>query len=475
MTISTIPTGGAELDAERKRLEDDFRRLVDESQTIATRCEARGYYSDGDRERLDRVKRGIEKLDDRITEIRDTQREELTDRVSAGRVRVEAGAENGQEAYVAAPDTFDRARAVIDGLHSRGTIPGESAERAEGLVTAGGLQERTKAARWVEVTARPAYERAFAKLVADPAKGHLLWTRDEHEAYRDVEMFRAMSLTDAAGGYLVPFQLDPAVMLTSDGSINPIRRIARTVTATGDVWNGVSSAGVTAEWLAEAAQAADASPTLAQPAIPIHKGAAFIPFSFEVGQDGADFLGEMRRLLTDGADQLQATAFTTGSGIGQPTGIVTALTGGASVVASATADTFAAADVYALQNALPARFQERAQWAANLTIINTASEFVLGAAERTFPEIRDDRLLRKPLNECSNMDGTITALADNYVLVYGDWSNYVIAARIGATIELIPNLMGANQRPTGQRGALLWFRVGADSVVDESFRVLNVT
>jgi predicted phage gp36 major capsid-like protein len=47
----------------------------------------------------------------------------------------------------------------------------------------------------------------------------------------------------------------------------------------------------------------------------------------------------------------------------------------------------------------------------------------------------------------------------------------VIVDRIGTTLELIPNLVGATRRPTGQRGALLWFRTGSDSVVDNAFRL----
>lgn len=70
---------------------------------------------------------------------------------------------------------------------------------------------------------------------------------------------------------------------------------------------------MTAEWLAEAAQAADASPTLAQPNIPVHKGSAFVPYSYEVGMDGVNFAREIQGLLVDAADQLQNTAFTTGT------------------------------------------------------------------------------------------------------------------------------------------------------------------
>jgi hypothetical protein len=37
--------------------------------------------------------------------------------------------------------------------------------------------------------------------------------------------------------------------------------------------------------------------------------------------------------------------------------------------------------------------------------------------------------------------------------------HYVIADRIGSTLELIPILFGNNSRPTGQGGAFLWGRV----------------
>jgi predicted phage gp36 major capsid-like protein len=53
-------------------------------------------------------------------------------------------------------------------------------------------------------------------------------------------------------------------------------------------------------------------------------------------------------------------------------------------------------------------------------------------------------------------------------------SNFVIVNRIGSTMELVPHLFGANYRPTGQRGALLWFRIGSDCVNINAFRMLNL-
>lgn len=41
-------------------------------------------------------------------------------------------------------------------------------------------------------------------------------------------------------------------------------------------------------------------------------------------------------------------------------------------------------------------------------------------------------------------------------------------------IELVPHLFGSSRRPTGQRGALLWFRTGSDVVIPNAFRLLSI-
>jgi len=200
-----------------------------------------------------------------------------------------------------------------------------------------------------------------------------------------------------------------------------------------------------------------------------------VPFSFEIGGDAVNFMNELGGLLVDAAEQLNATAFTTGTGSGQPKGVITALTGGASVVNSGTAATLAASDVYAVQNALPPRFQAGAQWCASLGILNTLRQFETGSGALKFPGLHDNppTLLGRNALELSNMAATTTT--GSKALLYGDFkSGYVIVDRLGSTLELVPHLVGANRRPTGQRGALLWYRVGADVVVANAFRMLNI-
>lgn len=176
-------------------------------------------------------------------------------------------------------------------------------------------------------------------------------------------------------------------------------------------------------------------------------------------------------------DRMESVAFVTGTGTGQPTGIVTALTGSPQVVASGAADTFAVGDVYALDSALPARYAAGASWLAHRAIYNLTRRFdTQGGASlwTTLGNGLPQELLGRPVATAEAMDSTVTAAASNPILIFGDFSNYVIADRIGTTIEYIPHLFGAaGRRPTGQRGWYAWFRVGADSVNDAAFRMLD--
>ena len=329
-----------------------------------------------------------------------------------------------------------------------------------------------RTAQLVLATSSPQYLRAFSKLYK--ANGNMA-SLDAEEAGA---IARAASLTDTAGGFLIPFQLDPTVILTAVGSRNEVRQISRVVQATGDVWSGISSGGVTGSWDAEAAEVSDDAPTFAQPTIPVWKLNIFVPASIEVAQDAPNLAQEVGRMIALEKDRMESVAFVTGSGTGEPTGIVTALTGTASVVPSAGADTFAAGDIYALDSALPARFRANASWLAHRAIYNLVRRFDTQGGSNMWETIGGglpNQLLGQNVYEAEAMDSSITALAANPVAVYGDFENYVIADRIGTTIQYIPFLMGANRRPTGQVGWYAYARVGADSLLDNAFRMLDVT
>ena len=373
------------------------------------------------------------------------------------------------------PAMTDPARRVIEARHRDGSLPDHAAERCEGLL-ARDRAGHDVAALWVQACGTREYEGAFAKWARDPARGHMLWSGEEQAAWASAQRIRgALSEGSGAGGELLPTILDPAVLLSSAGALDPLRRIARVETIAADKWRGVSSAGSSAEWKSEGSPVADASPSFDQPEVPVHLCDAFAPFSYELAMDAPGFMGELQRVLADAAAVLMAQGYWKGTGTGQPSGLAYTLAAGSKVPA-ANADTIVEADVVGLQNALGPRFQPRAQWCANLTTINTIGSMQTANGSLRFPEVANDRLLRKPLNEASELDsaGDSAGAGNDLVMVYGDYSQYLIADRIGSQMEIVQNLFDqATGRPTAQRGGLLWMRTGGGVLVDNAFRMLT--
>ena len=331
-------------------------------------------------------------------------------------------------------------------------------------------------ARHILLTGSDAYRSAFEQILTHgPEMGLAMLDGEQRDAMR-----AALSNTAANGGYTNPWLLDPTVILTNDGSANPFRAISRVETGTTDKWNGITSAGVTAEWLGEAGVAADATPTVGQPSITAIKGAAYIFSSYEQEADG-QLVSQLPRLIADAKDRLEAAAFAVGAGsTTAPEGVVTGVTAvTASRVSPTTGGTFTAAsvaDVYKVINAVPPRHRSRSSWIANYATLNTirsmdtygGSSFWanLGAA---VPE----RLLGLPVYESSSVIATVTTGSN--ILLAGDFSEYVIYDRVGVEMRYVPVVMDATTaRPTGQAGWFAFWRTGAEAVNPNAFRVLKL-
>lgn len=333
--------------------------------------------------------------------------------------------------------------------------------------------KRDDKARYILEHGSPEYHEAFQDYLENPALG-------PHQGRADRA---ALSLTGANGGYLVPFTLDPTVILTNNGATNPFRQIAKQVSITTDDWNGVTSAGVTAEWIAEATEVADASPTFAQPTITPRKADAYIQASMEVVADSG-VSGEISMLIADAKDRLEATAFATGSGSGQPYGIVTALglvtasrVAGSSGAAGA-AD-FVLADVYALANALPPRHRPGSSWLAEYSVQNRIRRFGEGTTSNAafwadLGVATPSQLLGRPIYESSAMDSTIVSGSNDDILIIGDFRKYQIVDRMGLELVYNPLVLGSNRRPTGEVAWVAFWRVGGDVLDANAFRMLRV-
>ena len=59
--------------------------------------------------------------------------------------------------------------------------------------------------------------------------------------------------------------------------------------------------------------------------------------------------------------------------------------------------------------------------------------------------------------------------------LFGDFSKFIIADRVGMSIELIPQIFAGNTAgglsyPTGQRGLFAWWRNSSDVMSSNAFR-----
>lgn len=320
-------------------------------------------------------------------------------------------------------------------------------------------------------TGSPAYKRAFTRAI-------------NKQPLSNAEL-RTVSLTGEKGGFLLPYELDPTVTLVSNGVVNPIRGLATVKQTTENVFKSVTSGGMSARFREEEGQeAADNSPTFKQPEIECHAADAYAEWTFEFGQDYGSIAGELAMMVGEAKDELEATKLATGSGTKEPFGV---LTGAEEVVETATAETFAPrADLTALVEALPPRWQAQASWLghANIYHLITQAESegggplwqTLNSLQAGVGNTKDGRvprpLLEYPAYRLSTMQATV--VKEKAVMAFGDFSKYWIADRIGMFAKPIDNIPGENGRPTGKEGLYFFWREGAKVLSKAPFRKLVV-
>lgn len=342
-------------------------------------------------------------------------------------------------------------------------------------------------ARLLLATENDAYRSAFMKIMAR-GDGAIL-TAEEGAAVQTVHEIRAaMSIgTDSAGGYGVPVLIDPTIILTAQGHPNDFFTISRVENITNDEWKGVTSAGATSYWTTEAVAITSGEPTLGQPVVTTKRLSTYVKYSFEVGGDYPNFASEMASVMAESQSEALVSAFTNGLGTtAQPYGVITAIEATtASQVAVTTDGSFGAVDLYKLWDALPIRYKANARWMASTSVSNAIRQFAAGSSNSdanftiNITQMEIERLFGKPFHYNDYMDdavGTsgVTSASDVSLVIVGDFRNFLIANRVGATVEAIQHVMDTTTgTPTGERGTLMWRRIGSDSINDNGFRLLT--
>lgn len=362
----------------------------------------------------------------------------------------------------------DNARRAIERAQYPGLRKDAAQERATQLLETLDDRDGTLARR-ILGTGSPVYQRAFGKAVAALSTQGL--SNDEQ---------RALSIqSDPAGGYAVPFDLDPSVILANDGSTNPLRQISRVEMTVGKEWQGLTSEGISVSRTPEVEEATDADPTFEQPVVRPSAVHAFIAFSMDLDMDWMQMRSQLTRIIQDGKDREEASSFVNGDGTlisgggHNPDGIAAGLAAGSEVPGGAS---FTSQDLYDMEagnNGLGERWLANASWLANRAIYNLVRQFdTQGGADLwvRLGEGQPPELIGYPAFRASAMP---TSSTGRY-LILGDFQQYLIVDRVGMSVELVPHLFGSNNRyPTGQRGIYARWRNSTKILVDDAFRVLT--
>lgn len=379
-----------------------------------------------------------------------------------------------------------RARAITMIEESRSFVRDEHKANLVNLIERSGSSVGAAAARMALTTHDPNYVSAWSKVMTgrgielnEAERVALSRGRDDVSAEE-----RAMtSGTGNSGGYFVPVFVDPTMIITGAGSVSFMRDIAtvKTIGPAFGGWYGATAAQVTAAWTSEGSAAPDNTPTVTQPNIPVYMAEAHVNVSFQAFEDISDLAGDVIALFSDARNNLEATAFQTGTGSSQPTGIVTAAAQvTASRVSPTTGGTYGVDDTYLLHSALPARFRNSGSlaWMGNIAVLDRTRKLLMAQnsansawtdASRGVPPT----LLGDSIYEASPMSSSFTTGQD--ILLYGDFSRYFIIDRIGFSVEFIPNYFDTSTgRPTAQRGWLAHWRTGGNTVDANAFRILRL-
>jgi len=459
-------------------------RLV-EMRADIDRLVAKETLSSGEQERFENLVRGAERLSKEVIDLQGEAKVALAAGLRDGSIITERA---GEDRVPSADGSYFKdggessffGRTRHEGIRSveRSRLDDDAKQVAVRLIET----DRTgRADRWAQVAGDESYLSAFAKVVADPERGHLRWSDRERAAFSAVEEYRAMSLTAGDGGYMLPVSIDPSIINThGDLSANPIRQLARVERIITDQWKGVSSEGVTASWLGEGVEVGDDSPALTQPTVATHKAAAFIPFSIEIGMDGQRFVEEMGALLAVAKSDLEAAAFIVGNGTTEPHGVFSALDANTNVEVVVTTDgAFGAVDILKVWKALPQRYRARSTWLFSTDVENEIASFSPASQGSFYTGALAENgvlpLRGRPVALTDYAPEFTGTTGEANILVVGDFrAGYLIADRVGTVVELVPHLLGVtNNRPTGQRGLYMFARVGGGVVNANAFRLLQ--
>ena len=273
-----------------------------------------------DRDRVEAIAGKIRQLREQDEKLqRDARVAELKTRIASGDVEIHQGDNFDKGAnFNANSDPFETPgqRETSSEVRSRALTAIERWNADDDIKEAGSkVVEKTDEVRGVAehvlLTSHPSYVSAFNKLLRDPEGFRDILTPDERGAWADVRAMQTRAALDISGSVL-PSPLDPSIVLTNAGIVDPMRGVASISQTVANTKRFITSAGVTASFDAELTEVSDDTPTLNEVTITTRKAQAFVQASIEAAADQEDISSEVVRMIADAKARLEGANWITG-------------------------------------------------------------------------------------------------------------------------------------------------------------------
>lgn len=252
--------------------------------------------------------------------------------------------------------------------------------------------------------------------------------------------------TNTEGGFSVPTDLFQQLILKK-WQANVVRQLCRQITTAHPTNFAVQNGRATAAWTVEEAAATTSKPTMSQVQVSAFKAASLVLVSEEIMQDSAfDVAGYVVGELGYAFGLLEETAFISGSGTGQPTGLLAAATAG---ITTASPTLIAADELISQFHALKPQYRANATWLMHDSTALLIRLLKDGQGRYIWqPGLADDKpdtIVSRPVKVSVAMPVAASTVRS---VVFGDFDNYLVCDRMPFHIQRLNELYAA----TGQIG-----------------------
>lgn len=293
--------------------------------------------------------------------------------------------------------------------------------------------------------------------------------------YKSLDL-KALNLTDdTLGGFFVLPEIIQDEIIRNVVLVSPIRGAARVIqTSSNNVKVPVLTTPTAAAWISETGtRTVSSNPQFGMKDIPTHECYALMLFSRQLLEDSFfDMEKEMAFEFSQQFAKLEGTAFVSGSGVGQPLGILN--DPNTSAYTTASSGTLVADDLLTAVHNFPsfAYYMQNAQWAMNLSTLGTIRKFKdsqnrylwePGLSLADPPQILNMKYIIAP--DMPNIAAGANAL------VFGDFQRgYRIVDRTQIAVQRLEELYATS----AQIGVLAYKRVGGQTVLSEALHPITI-